>query len=509
MATLRDLLGTLLPSAALAAPLADGAADREVGWVRVLRARVPALDALEPGDIVIAPGPVVATAARTAEDAAALLDAIAGRAAALLVTGPAGGSSVLDVAAADRGVPVVRLPAADAATLERTVIGWLVNRRAAVAEQAAALEQRLERLAIAGADLPELVAALGTFLGRAIVLEGRRGDALAVHAPADVPAAAAAASRFLAGGRDVALRVPLPLVPADPLRRPDRGRAGEPPPRGSLVVLGDAPVGELERAAADRAAALLALGLVRDAAVHRARDVARRAEALPPDGPPWVVLVARQAGRADAASPEQREAFRAELRLLAPSRRLVLRGDAQSLEFRIVVVADAADPQGLAISARVAAFLRGTVALSRPFAEPTGRPVAEAEARATLEAAERYGAAPSVVRADRLPAYRLLGSLRHVPDGTDLARDLLEPILRGRPALVSARLATLRAILDRPGLAEAAAALGVHRNTIAYRVRRIEALGGWDLRDPELRLALGVAVRIVQREQGLGEGASA
>jgi DNA-binding PucR family transcriptional regulator len=43
-----------------------------------------------------------------------------------------------------------------------------------------------------------------------------------------------------------------------------------------------------------------------------------------------------------------------------------------------------------------------------------------------------------------------------------------------------------------------AAALGVHRNTVAYRIRRIEAVSGWDLRDPELRLALAVAVRIVQ-----------
>jgi DNA-binding PucR family transcriptional regulator len=43
--------------------------------------------------------------------------------------------------------------------------------------------------------------------------------------------------------------------------------------------------------------------------------------------------------------------------------------------------------------------------------------------------------------------------------------------------------------------------LGVHRNTVAYRVRRIESLGGWDLQDPELRLSLAIAVRIVQEAQ--------
>jgi DNA-binding PucR family transcriptional regulator len=56
-------------------------------------------------------------------------------------------------------------------------------------------------------------------------------------------------------------------------------------------------------------------------------------------------------------------------------------------------------------------------------------------------------------------------------------------------------------VLDHAGLAEAASALGVHRNTVAYRVRRIEALTGWRLGDPELRLPLAVALRLVQTDQ--------
>jgi DNA-binding PucR family transcriptional regulator len=47
-------------------------------------------------------------------------------------------------------------------------------------------------------------------------------------------------------------------------------------------------------------------------------------------------------------------------------------------------------------------------------------------------------------------------------------------------------------------VADAASTLGVHRNTIAYRLARIEELTGWDLADPELRLTLSVAVRLVQ-----------
>jgi DNA-binding PucR family transcriptional regulator len=101
-----------------------------------------------------------------------------------------------------------------------------------------------------------------------------------------------------------------------------------------------------------------------------------------------------------------------------------------------------------------------------------------------------------VARADRLAAYRLLGGLHNLPDGLREARALLEPLLGGRAGARAERLATLRALLDHPGAGEAAAALGIHRNTLAYRVRRIEEIGGWSLADPDLRLALAVALRI-------------
>ncbi|HSH21316.1 MAG TPA: helix-turn-helix domain-containing protein, partial [Candidatus Caenarcaniphilales bacterium] len=42
---------------------------------------------------------------------------------------------------------------------------------------------------------------------------------------------------------------------------------------------------------------------------------------------------------------------------------------------------------------------------------------------------------------------------------------------------------------------------GVHRNTLAYRLQRIEERTAWRLSDPVLRMALAVAVRIVQSAQ--------
>jgi len=493
-----DLMPTARPTDS-----GEGALAHSVAWVRVLRARVPALDVLEPGDMVVVPTGVLDVVAPSTEDAEHLADAlIRGAASAIVVVGAAGPASVrLAERAASAGIAVLGLPDGDAAALERAVIELLVNRRAALEHRAEELERRLEAIALRTTDLGALVASIGGFLGRAVVLEGRRGDPLAAHAPEQPPAAAAAARRYLTDREGIVLRIPLPVAPSDGDRARQMSRTGEQPIRGSLLLLGDAPATEGERLACERVAALLALELGRDVAVHRAREAARRSESLPSEGPPWVVIVARQAGREDVEDAEQREALRAELRLLAPNRRLVLRGDSESLEYRLVAVSGRDDPLGLVIADRVAAFLRRIVVVSRPFDEPGARSPAEAEARATLEAAEAYGARPGVVRADRLPAYRILGDLHNLPDAERLARSLLEPVLGGRPATVAERLRTLRAVLDAPGPAEAAQSLGVHRNTIAYRVRGIEELGGWDLRDPELRVALSVALRIVQIAQ--------
>jgi PucR family transcriptional regulator, purine catabolism regulatory protein len=155
----------------------------------------------------------------------------------------------------------------------------------------------------------------------------------------------------------------------------------------------------------------------------------------------------------------------------------------------------------LRLPRRIAETLGRTVAVSSPFTSAADRPAAEAEARATLEAAVALPDPPAVARADRLPAYRLLGALHNLPDGARLAAGILAPLLVGRPDVRRERLQTIRAILERGGVNEAAQALGVHRNTIAYRLRRIEASTGWQLTDPDLRIPLALAVRMVQEDQ--------
>jgi hypothetical protein len=499
MATLRELWHAVVPSARPIGSTDDARWDVTVGWVRVLRPRVPAFDALDAGEVAIVPASALVVVAPGPAELSGLVAAFVAApvAGVLIVEGEVSdglGSELggrLAQAAAAAGLASLIADRVDPRGLERSAIGYLVNRRAELERQAAGLERQLGQLALAGRGLDSFAAAIGTFLDRAVAIERRRGDALAIHAPAGLPSRAADVARYHARPSAVSLRVPLPAGPG-----------ADAAPVGSLVILGDELVGERDRIACDRIAPLLALEIARGG--RGARGVTRfRADALPAGGPPWVVYVARQGPLGpEGDALEQRESLRREVTLLAAPDRLTLRGDAESLELRAVAAVSPDDPDGIELAARIALRLGSrTVAVSRGFLEPAGRPVAEAESRSTLEAAERLPDPPAVARADRLAAYRLLGSLPDLPDASRQARALLEPLLVGRPAAQRQRLATLRAVLDRETTGEVASVLGVHRNTVAYRVRRIEELAGWDLRDPELRLALAIAVRMVQSAQ--------
>jgi DNA-binding PucR family transcriptional regulator len=83
--------------------------------------------------------------------------------------------------------------------------------------------------------------------------------------------------------------------------------------------------------------------------------------------------------------------------------------------------------------------------------------------------------------------------VRHAEEAEHLARgpvvDLLASTAKGDVALVE----TVRAYLDTGGdVTRAAADLGVHRNTVRYRVGRFESVTGVDLADPAQRLVAQV-----------------
>src|SRR5450759_5646482 len=94
MATLGDLWVSLFPAAAAVAPLDASELAREIGWARVLKARVPAFDALDAGDLAIVPaGALTAVAPGPPEAATLVAEFVRARVAGLLlVEGEAGGA---------------------------------------------------------------------------------------------------------------------------------------------------------------------------------------------------------------------------------------------------------------------------------------------------------------------------------------------------------------------------------------------------------------------------------
>jgi hypothetical protein len=501
----------VFPQAELAPATTAPALERPVAWVRVLKARVPAFDAMDPDDLAILPRATLGSLAALAVEPAAVVDAIAqARGAGVVVVAADEGADAMtdDVLqrAAAGGLGAFRLSETDVSALERSAIAYIVNGQAELERRVAALEAELEQVALAGEGPPGLAASIARFLARPVVIEGPDGGVLAVHAPTGSSDAAGVGS-YLKRRRGAALRLALPLATDDS----GSARSG-----GALVLLGAGSVTELERAATARVAALVALEVGRGSGVRVGAE--RRSDGLPADGPPWVVVVSRQIDDAAPTTLQQRERLRHDLARLEPRRRLSLRGDAASVELRLVAALTDDDPRGLTVAARVAAHVGRPVALSRPFANQTERPIMEAQARATLEAVEhlppaeqaRLAASDGAVVAvhELAPAYRLVGALPALPDARRQAEALLAPLMTGRAQRDAEALATLRAVLDHPGMAEAAAALGVHRNTLAYRLNAIERRTGWRLSQPLLRMALALAVRAVQNDQETGATAT-
>ena len=84
---------------------------------------------------------------------------------------------------------------------------------------------------------------------------------------------------------------------------------------------------------------------------------------------------------------------------------------------------------------------------------------------------------------EALPANVYLAKVRALAEHDGRANTDMVRTLDARPALLAARLA------------DAAAAINIHRNTLLYRLGRVEEIAGVDLKDVNQRLNLYVALQ--------------
>ncbi|GAB2778322.1 PucR family transcriptional regulator [Amycolatopsis magusensis] len=160
--------------------------------------------------------------------------------------------------------------------------------------------------------------------------------------------------------------------------------------------------------------------------------------------------------------------------------------DAVATELRRALLAAEREHPGLRLCAGIGPPAEGVAGLRRSLAEAR-RACLIAAARNTPAAVEGVGH-----EVKRLLAGSYAPGVQH-----ELARRLLRPLTRTDAG--GQLIATLACYLDNESSATpTAAALGVHRNTVLQRLDRIRSLLAVDLADPDERLAVHLAVRLVQ-----------
>jgi len=122
-----------------------------------------------------------------------------------------------------------------------------------------------------------------------------------------------------------------------------------------------------------------------------------------------------------------------------------------------------------------------------------GIPLSFREAQQALEIGRHLFGEGNLHSFVRLGIYRLLFYLNSHSEMTDFYHETLGPLLSHDSTYID----TLEGFFRCNGnLSEMARTMHFHRNSLLYRLNRIEALLGHSLEDPELRLSLQIALKI-------------
>ncbi|MBL8058417.1 MAG: PucR family transcriptional regulator ligand-binding domain-containing protein [Anaerolineales bacterium] len=445
--------------------------------------------------------------------------------------------AVIRAAADAHALPVIQVPP-DIQFIDITerLYVEIINEQAALKERASDIHRRLTELALKGGDLTALAETLAGILERSVLIDGAAFEVLAhaQHGPVDESRQRAIRQRRTPA--DILRRLIKRGLYAD-LQANLRPRRVEALPELGMtmerivapvvgggeiygyiwIVAGDRPLTELDELAIDHAATVAALVLLKEQAVMEAQQAQRGdflAQLLRPDAaldrallerahlmgfqierPHQALFVACPPGGAPAglATPIQR--------WLRPP--VVERALVATREQGVVVVIEAASPTaGQELAHKLLKHLSGP---TQPLVIGVGQVHPEDrflrrsydEAVSAAEIGQRLSQGAAAVYCHwelglldwlyRLPPEVLGGNLylQHVQTLATHDRD-------HRSDLVN----TLEAYLEHGGaLAEAAASLNVHRNTLLYRLERIEEIAGVDLRNVQQRLNLYVALK--------------
>ncbi|HKG29342.1 MAG TPA: helix-turn-helix domain-containing protein [Thermomicrobiales bacterium] len=544
MITVEDVITLALPPGTTVAAGAAGLG-REVTWAARIRSSPPAFGHLAGGELVLLPVAILSEL-----DERLQLDEAIRRLAELGVAGAAVlgtiGKPARDAAEA-AGLPLLALPkGADVGALERDAARLISERRRAVQHRGQEVLRQLMDLAIAGEPLGDVVQELARISGRPVALEGRDGRLLAYHAAGKVAPSREMIESIVQRDRPIVarwLRTTAEASPADPptasyeldsawsrLVAPVIGRDGLLgsvsliAPRGSATpedaqvtargAAACAVVLAREQAAATvrREVELDVLDEVLDGALRSEATLLQQAKRLGHDLlTSHVAVIARidstTAGPVRASGSEERwEGLEASIARIGTIRggRVLWRIRNNSAEF-VLSAAEVGQERGLGLTLRdeLVGLVRsgGESAISLGVGTTrdgiAGIRRSHAEARQALLLGRRMQGPGHLTLFGDLGVYRLIFAAEGLPELSDLYAQSLGELLAYDRQNNADLISTLDAFFAANGSPkEAAERLGVHRNTVLYRLDRIRDITGYDLDDAGLRLRLQLALHI-------------
>jgi sugar diacid utilization regulator len=404
-----------------------------------------------------------------------------------------------------------------AGILERSELQRRLEAQLAEIQLSHDIHERFTRLSLDGSGIPAILDAVGTLAGGPAALygaDGYRVRGLGGRGADRMPARLSTRGRNSSDLDVVPVRAGSDVLgllavghDRDGLAAPGRLRALE---HGSTVLAVEL---SKERAAAeverrlrgDLVEEVLAGGLEPDEAERVARQAERLGHRVPHRA--WVLVLESDddATEAGLAVPGRADSLDAALNGLIRSRMpgaLTLVRSASA----VFLVPDEAAADLAAVEALAGQILSAAGPVMKPGSASVGVgnlavSVAELarsylEARQALRLTRRAGGRGRVSSYRSLGAFRLLLEVQSPEALRRFVQELLGPLLEYAQSRDTPLVETLEALSSARWVRRAAARqLGIHINSMTYRVERIEGLTGLSLDDPETRVAISIALR--------------
>lgn len=142
--------------------------------------------------------------------------------------------------------------------------------------------------------------------------------------------------------------------------------------------------------------------------------------------------------------------------------------------------------------------------VSRVIDDPERLPEAYEQARKAVRVGRQMQGSGAVAHFDALGSFRLLSQIGDTGELRDFVRETLRELAAEDDPEMDDLRHTLKVLIDTNlNVAEAARQLHFHYNTLRYRISKLERILGPFTDDPELRLDLALALKVLQM-RGLG-----